>query len=540
MFFTFTKSMMRKTNYFILVALSIMALTACKKDKTSWNSKYKVVLVNDTLRLDNIVKDSLFADDGTGNLKLFFEKELLNFDFSNAVSIPDTVIVQKYSVSVNTYTVQPGFNFVNNVKDHTFDLKGAKLTFAGIKSGEVMLEVQNPYPTTAIFDVSLPKVKKGGIALSRKLTVSAGTQANPTKATVKVDVSDYDIDLTGTTGTGFNNLQSTLKITADPNGTAVQVTKYDTTNFKITFKDLKVNRAKGYFGNQKAAQSFDEQLAFFDKVSGLVAIEDYNLRLVLENSCKLEGMLKIAGIYNKNNSTGTSVALQHSIINNPVFVQSATGNWQSYQPFVRTFDFLPTNSNLSDFIGNLGSQFYGNLEIQLNPNGDTYSGWNELFADSYIKVKLKADMPLKIKLENLIFRDTFDFQLNNSTDKTHLKQGQLILEAINAYPIDLWATFDLLDENNQLVGTISSSEKLKSSTESSLTVNGLSCSKSQIHFAVTEEVATQLVLAKKIVVRLTANTYSNSSGSIPAVTTLPYNGFVTTKIYGDFGVKFKL
>ncbi len=513
-----------------------MALTACKKEKTSWNSTYKVVLVNDTLRLDNLVKDSLFADDGAGILKLSFERELLNFDFSNSVSIPDTVIVQKYNVAVNSFTVQPGFNFVNNVKDHTFDLRGAKLTFAGIKSGEVTLEVQNPYPTPAIFDVSLPKVKKDGIALSKKLTVGAGTQANPTKATVKVDVSDYVIDLTGTSGTGFNNLQSTLKVTADPNGTTVQVTKYDTTSFKVTFKDLKVNRAKGYFGNQKVQQSFDEQIAFFDKVSGLVAIEDYNLRLVLENSCKVEGMLKIAGIYNKNNSTGTSVALQHSLINNPIFVQSATGNWQNYQPFIRTFDFLPSNSNLSDFIGNLGSQFYGNLDIELNPNGDTYSGWNELFADSRIKVKLKADMPLKLKLENLIFKDTFDFNLNNSTDKTHLKQGQLILEAINAYPIDLLATFDFLDENNHVIGSVSSSEKVKSSTESSLTVNGLNCSKSQVSFALNEELATQLSSAKKIVVRLTTNTYSNNSG----MTTLPYNGFVTTKIYGDFDVKFKL
>lgn len=145
-------------------------------------------------------------------------------------------------------------------------------------------------------------------------------------------------------------------------------------------------------------------------------------------------------------------------------------------------------------------------------------------------------MPLKLKLENLIFKDTFDFNLNNSTDKTHLKQGQLILEAINAYPIDLLATFDFLDENNHVIGSVSSSEKVKSSTESSLTVNGLNCSKSQVSFALNEELATQLSSAKKIVVRLTTNTYSNNSG----MTTLPYNGFVTTKIYGDFDVKFKL
>ena len=533
---------MKNVNQISIFLLGCLTLfTSCKKDKTTWDSDYKLILINDTLKLENISKDSLFAQDGiTGDIRMSFEKEVLDFDISKEVSILDTTIVQKYGVAVNSYTVQPGFSFVNNVTDHAFDLRGAKLTLAGIKSGEITLEVQNPYETNAKFDVSLPKVKKDGVALKKTLSVAKGTQSNPTKGSIRVDISGYDIDLTGTNGTGFNSLQTVMKVTSDPNGPTIQITKFDTTTFNVTFKNLKVHRAKGYFGNQSINESFNENIPFFDKLSGIVAIEDYNLSIILENSCKLEGMFKIVDINSKNISTGNSVALQNEIIGNPIFIQSATGNWQNHQAFIRTFNFNPLNSNLSDFIGNLGSLISGNFELKLNPNGDTYAGWNELFSDSRIKVKLKADMPLKIKFDNLVFKDTFDIQLKNQLDKTHLRKGKLILEATNAYPVDMLASIELLDENNQVVGFVQSSDRIKSSTAGGFFYNGLTCSKSNVEFDLNEDLASKLGNVKKLVVRFKTNSYTATSGIVPAVTTLPYNGFIATKLYGDFGVKFKL
>ncbi len=533
---------MKKVKLFTVVLLGCLPLfTSCKKEKTSWDSDYKLIIINDTLMLENLSKDSLFAQDAiTGDVRLSFEKEVLDFDISDQVSIPDTTIIQKYGIAVNTYTVQPGFSFVNNVTDHVFDLRGAKLTLAGIKTGEITLEVENPYETNATFDVSLPKVKKGGVVLMRTLNVAKGTQSNPTKAFVNVDISNYDIDLTGTDGTGFNSLQTVLKVTSDPNGPTIQITKYDTTTFKATFKNLRVDHAKGYFGNQSISQSFNEKVPFFDKLSGIVAIEDYNLSLILENSCKLEGMLKILDINNKNTITGNSVALQNPIIGNPIFVQTATGNWQNHQPSIRMFNFNPLNSNLSDFIANLGSLMSGNIQLKLNPNGNTYSGWNELFSDSRIKVKLKADMPLKIKLEDLVFKDTFDIQLKNQLDKTRLTKGKLIMEATNAYPIDMIASLELLDENDHVIGVVNSSDRIKSSTEGSFYFNGLSCAKSTVKFELNEDLAGNLQNVKKLVVRFKANSYASNMGTIPSVTTIPYNGFIATKVYGDFGVKFKL
>lgn len=519
--------------------LLLLILTSCKKEKTSWDSNYKLVLVNDTLQFQNITKDSLFAAGGSGELRFSFEKELYNMDISEMVNIPDTTIIQKYVLSVNSINVPPGYSFVNQVKDHVFNMNGAKLTYAGVKSGTATLEVQNPYPTDATFDVSLPKVTKDNVALMKTFVVGKGTPANPTKASVTIDLSGYNINLTGTSGTSFNSIQTTLKITSDPNGQAVSVTNQDTTNFKATFKNLKVDRAKGYFGVMNNQQSFQNDVKFFDKLSGFVDISDYNMSLILENSCKIEGLMKVVNLSSYNKNTNTTVDLTHQIIGNPIFMEAATGDWWNVQSYQRTFTFLPNNSNLNSFLGNLGSQIKGNIELKINPNGDTYSGWNELFSTSRVKLKLKADMPIKIAMNNLQFKDTFAIDFKNQTEKTHIKNGKFILEATNAYPIEFTPTITFLDINNQVVGQLTTPSKVRASTGGTITYNGLTCEKSTVELELTEELAAKFSEAKKVVVNFKFNTIPAGVNPLETVY-LPYNGFIATKLFGDFGINFKL
>lgn len=517
----------------------LLAFTACKKEKTNWDSDYKLILVNDTLRLQNISKDSLFAAGGSGELRLSFEKDLFNFDVSEMVAIPDTTIVQKYGLTVNSYVVQPGFSFVNQVKSHVFDMQGAKMTFIGIKEGFATLEVQNPFETNATFELSLPKVKKNNVALQKTIVVGKGTVSNPTKAQITVDLSGYDIDLTDASGTAFNSLQTSMKVTSDPNGSSVEITKYDTTVFQASFTNLKIDRAKGYFGMLTSNSSFDKDIEFFNKLSGYVAIEDYNMSLILENSCKLEGLLKILNLSNFNTKTNTSVNLQHQIIGNPIFVESATGNWQSHQPYTRVFDFVTNNSNLSTFLGNLGSKIQGNLELKLNPNGDTYSGWNELYADSRLKLKLKADMPLKVTMIDLKFKDTFAINLKNQADKTHFKNGSFILDVTNAYPVEFTPTLTFINESGQSIGQVQVSSTIHSATGGSITYNGLICEKTKVEFVITEDLAAHLETANRVIVEFKASTIAGSSNPQEAVY-LPYNAFIATKLYGDFKINFRL
>lgn len=523
----------------LFIVLFVASLFSCRKEKASWNSDYQLILVNDTLRLNQISKDSLFEEDlNDGSLRLKFEKEVLNFNVFELIDIPDTTIVQKYGIAVNSYMVQPGFSFVNNAKDHAFDLGDTKLVFAGIETGKVKLEVENPYETKVKFEVSLPKVTKDGVILKKVFDVNKGTLGNPTKASVEVDISEYEIDLTGTSGTSFNKLQTVMKITSDPTGNTIEIDKYDTTVFTVKFNDLKLNRARGYFGQLSQEKSFYTKIDVIDKLEGLLDVQNINLGLKILNSCKLEGAVKVNAIINKNERTQSEVSLQHDIIGNSLLIQSATGNWQNHQAFERSFSVTSQNSNLGNFIGNLGGKITGSANLKLNPNGNTSAGWNELFTDSRLKVILSADMPLKLNVSNLVFKDTFQLNLKNQVNKTHVKSGKFILKASNAYPLDLTAGLTLLGENNQVIGVVNASQRIPASVEGTNSYQGLMYSTAELVFDINEELAGKLSEVKNVVIQLRTNSFSDISTN--GVTTLPYKGFIATKLYGDFGVKFKL
>lgn len=521
---------------FLFVFLFI--LLSCKKEDTSWNSAYKLILVNDTLDIQNLFKDSIFTDDGTGNTKLVLDKQLIDYNVFSLINLRDTTIVQKNAIGVNSLSVSAGYTFISNSEEQELQMGDIKLTRVSFSSGKILLSVTNPYETKVFYQISLPYVRKNGVPLQRSLELEKGTRQNPTKKSVEIDVSGYDLNLTGLNNNSYNKIPTALSATSDPTGPGIVATNYDTTTFTAQFKDIKMSYARGYFGNEIRNVSFNKELGFFNKVSGIVAIDQYNFDLEVTNTAKVEGQVVIQNILNKNISTNTQVNLQNPIIGTPILLQSATGNTQQLNPTKKIFHFDISNSNLSNFIANLGSQFLGNISLQLNPNGNTNSGWDEIFQNSGVQIRLKADMPIRIGLSDFIFRDTLDFKLDNQTNKTHLKKGKFILKVSNAYPIDLLASMILLDKNGNQIGQLSSSDRIKSSTEGNENFKGINFSKSEITMELPENLAAKLSQVENVVFIFKANTFSNSIAT-PKMTNIPYNAFISVKLFGDFDTQFK-
>lgn len=527
-------------NRLLLPLLIGLFFLGCKKEKTSWDSDYKLILVNDTLRINNLSKDSLFAADADSNLMLSFEKELLNFNFFDKVKIPDTTIHQKYALGVNSLEAAPGFSIVNQADDYYFDIKDVKLTNVTVKSGKIDFEVRNIFPTKVKLVIKFPKATLHHQSLQKIVEVEAGSKSSPTRKKATIDISGYNLDLRGKDNDYFNSLSSNIQLITDPNGKTVTVTKNDSTLIDIAFSNITLYGARGYFGQISSNETFDTSIPFFNNLSDLINIGAYNFDLILKNSCKVEGNLKVSEIKSTNIHTNNSVSLQHESIGNTIFMQAATGDWQQHTAFERTLHFSSINSNVDQIISNLGSRYSGNIFFQLNPYGNTNVGWNELFSDSKISVTMKANMPLTVGMSNLVFKDTFDFNVNNSIDKTHLKKGNLLLNISNAYPIDLLATIQLLDANGQSIGTVSVSDRILSSVEGASFQNGLRYSVSNVQLELSEEICTRLSEVKSIVVLLKSNTHSSQNVPPATPVKIPYNGFIGIKLFGDFGINFKL
>lgn len=518
----------------------LLSLTSCRKEKASWESNWTLPIVNDTLDLKNLVRDSLVGVNGSGFYQLEINRNILDLKMSDYIEIPDTTVIQKYAIASGTLNIPPGTSFVNNNKDHKFELKDAQLKKVKLSAGKISISVSNPINTKTIFTVKLPKAIKNGQAISKVFHAPAGTRANPSVVSETIDLSDYEIDLTGSSNGGYNLLQSVMVVQSDPEGNTVSIGKFDSTKFAVTMTNVKIAYARGYFGQLSIRDSTDLKIDFLDKITGgTIDLPFTNLKFIISNGIKVTAKATLNSIVNTNRF-GSSIALNSVHIGNPFYVESATGNWASFLASLKTLTFSSSDSNIEQFLENLGSKLTLKYYLQLNPNGNISAGWDEFFPESRLQVKLKANMPLSAALNNLTIQDTFAIDFKNQKDKSHIVAGKLKLKASNAFPLEGKVTVFLLDESGQIVESIPGSALIASSVYGAVPEAWqLQKNNSVVDFILSKSALSQMDQIKKIVVKVTLNTPSEAT-SLPHIVQIPEGAFMAIKIGTSFQLENQL
>lgn len=527
--------------FFIVFSLFISLLfVSCRKEKAIWESDWSLPLVSDTLNLKNLVTDSFLAVNGSGNYQLEINRNILDLNLSDYIEIPDTTIAQKYSIASGSLNVQPGTSFVNNNKDHLFDLQGAELKSVVISEGKIKISVENPIETKTIFTVKLPKAKKDGLAISKTFQAPAGTNANPSVTSAEINLAGYELNLTGTNGEGFNLLQSQMIVQTDESGVAVTVNNYDTTKFIIEMEGIKMNYARGYFGNLIVQDTSDLYVEFLDKItSGIFDLPATNIQFIISNGIKVSARATLNSLTNTNSYSGTSVTLNHPQIGVPFIINQATGTWDSFFASIRTILFTSSNSNVEQFIENLGAHQKLDFKLELNPYGNISGGWDEFFPDSKLQVQLKAQMPLSASLTNLTIQDTFDLNIDSDPNNTHIEAGKLKLKVSNAFPLQGEVKIFLLDAVGQLVETVSGSELIPSSVYGTLISGQLQKSDATIYFDLNSNTLSKINSIKKVVIKVVLNTpdvLTNNSNFV----LIPEGAFMAFKLGTAFQLENRL
>lgn len=523
--------------YKFLFLLSFLLLFSCRKDKTTWDTNWNLPLVNDTLTLSNLVRDSILETNGSGYYQLAINRNLLSLDINENLEIPDTVVQQKYAVSGNL-TVQPGFSFITNVKDHSFNVKGALLRRMVVAKGKIKLAIANPYATKTIFTIKLPKVKLNGQSISRTFHAAAGTRTNPSISTETIDIEGYEIDLSGTAGNDYNLLQSILEVQSDPNGNQIVATNLDSTQFSAELMGIKLSAARGYFGHQIFEESSDLNVDFLNKITGgSIDLVNTHLQFIVTNGIKVIGRATLKEISNYNARTNTTMSLLHPQIGIPIEIDGATGNAANLVQTSKAISFTATNSNIENFIENLGSKIQLKYKVELNPYGNISSGWDEFFPQSKLQVRLKGLMPLAIGMNNLTLQDTFKLNFKNEFVGSNVVEGNLKLRVNNAFPLQGQIKLSLLDEFGQLIETIDNTMLIASAGTSS-TVGVLPVVNSELNFPLSTATLAKIREVKNVVVRLVLNTPDISSSS--QVVTIPEGAFLGLKLGSSFKLATKI
>ena len=154
--------------FFFSVVLSIL-IFSCGREKTSWNSEWGFPIAYDTLTLVNYYNDSTLISKDGKSLNLNLSRTILNLEINDLIKIPDTLISQKNSLSINLTNLPPGINLINQEEEHDLNLNDIKLKKVRISLGIIKLKVFNPIGIKAFYTIQLPEQQKTGYYLNKPI-----------------------------------------------------------------------------------------------------------------------------------------------------------------------------------------------------------------------------------------------------------------------------------------------------------------------------------------------------------------------------------
>lgn len=519
---------------YITVLLLFLAISfGCKKKDLVWESDWAAPLVNDTLSLENLVNDSTLAANG-GFYELNLRRLLFDLNINDLLTIPDTTIEQNFTIAISSFVANPGFTFVSSTEEHEINIPDLELKKISLSKGYIDVQVLNPIPTTAIFEVTLPGVTKDGVTFSETYSAPPGTDANPGIVNKTIDLTGYSLDLTGSTGTASNRLMSVVKVSTSTSGPTVTITDQQVTKVVATFRDVEVFYAKGYFGNKVIEESDTVNLDLLNSYqSGLFDIGTTNLKFIIDNGIKVSANAKLKGLTSYNN-LNASLDLIHPLVHSNLVVNPASGYWNTLTPSETVIEANSGNSNIENFIENLGNKYKVDYRVELNPWGNVSGSSDEYFPNSKFRIFLEANMPLAFGMDDLVLQDTFDIDLDQGDNAVKIKSGKLILNAANSFPLSANVDLFLMDENNVQVAHITSSEPLQSGLFGSVEAPySLKTAHSEIEFMLDNATVEKLDQIKHVVVRARMNTIDPVTSTSQQIQ-IPEHAFLSLKIRSEF------
>jgi hypothetical protein len=527
---------LRVSLVFMLVFL-ITVSTSCRK-KASWDSDWVLPLINDRLDISKFVNDSTLEVNG-GYYYLNLKRNLYNFSLTDIVGIPDTTIDRTTSLSINSLNVTPGFEFYNVIEEHELNLQDMELKIIQLSGGYIDFELTNPVGTGVYITIEMPGITKNGVVLSKTFFMQGGSQNFPSSIDETINLEDYQIDLRGTQGTSFNTLQSRVKIKSDPNGVPVTVTNNHFFNIKAKFRDVSLYYARGYFGSRVLQDTTSFDLAALNNVvGGAIDIQNTSVKLILENGIKIDGLGAIHYLKNSNNQ-GNTVSLSGNGIGNTFTINQPTGSYGTLQPSVREFLFTSGNSNVEQFFENLGAKNEIAYNIRINPWGNTSGGWNEVYPQSRLRLAIEAQMPLSIQMDALTIRDTFELNMEQNKDKSHVASGMLHIDLDNAFPFSGKLKLLFLDENGAVLDIIDGVQNIESSLYGAVDSQGLMHKKSSLEVPFNNSLIDKINSIKNIVVEAVFDT-PNPNTSSNQMVGIPADAYLGIKAKAKFQLKMKV
>lgn len=450
---------MLKIKQIITLVLVSVLLFSCQKDfeRPNWDVDMLAPLVKTSLNLNHILSDSVLITNPDTSLKIVYKESIFDVGVDSLFKIPDTTITNIYTIPV-TSVAQPGSSFYSEAKEYSLNItNNVGLNYAIVESGfievEILSEIQENVEVTYI----IPSAIKNGDTLRLTETILAGSPGNPSSLKKKIDMSGYELDLTGISKTQINTLVTRAVGTVDSNAAGPVTLNFgDQILFNNTLIDIVPYFVRGYFGNQILNYKDTAEIDMLSKISGGLDLDEVNLDIEFNNGIGVDAQVVLNEFTTQNTSTTNTTSLTHSILGTPININRSTlthtipeVNYQNYNIAINT-----NNSNIDNLIELIPNQLIYNVDLNVNPLGNISGGNDFVFKDHVLETNLKVEFPLSLIASNLALQDTMDFSLPDKSETGRIIDGTLFLYADNGFPFDANIQLAMYDEYDNYIQTL--------------------------------------------------------------------------------------
>ncbi len=427
-------------------------------------------------------------------------------DTSNAI----LVTLKAHDMIVdNAMASFPSQNIIDEDQETQYNISGgAKLKTIKVKSGTLKLKINSTVKEKTHFSYTLPSAfGPNGETISFQEPVPAYVSGPPAAVLRTVNLAGYTINLQGVNGNKFNTFVNHLKVRIDSTGQAINISSADSIFIDYGLIDIIPEYVNGYLGQQIVDLGPDENtMDVFRKINqGTLHIEDLNVKLDIVNNLGAEGRVKISKLESVRSSTNTTIPLQSTqMMNTPILIARATDN--PLTPSVSSYSLNSSNSNIKSWLENLPDKVRYQLNIFLNPYGNTYNYGDFCYADSKVDINMTAEIPLSLIASNLTYYDTVSFDLSAINQLKHLKSGTFYLICENKMPLSADVSLVLLDENNFPVMSLTHGTQSILAGNPDATCKVVEPVKTILELPITEEEASKIRSTKRAIVKAVFNT----------------------------------
>ena len=318
---------------------------------------------------------------------------------------------------------------------------GMLLKNLDVDRGILQIHIEDKLNQDARVEINMPRTTKNGIPFSEQFTVKYKGATNTVFDTIYL-LNGYHFDLTGPDGQQSNSININYTAEGLKDGLPIQLDV-----FNATFKDLSFNFLDGYLGKLNLGSYNDSmQISIWENFkSGSIILEDPRINFTIDNSFGLPVKLTI------NNFTGSGVGgssnLGGDAVDNGIDVGAPT---DTTSPVITTEEINSGNSNLTNFLSITPLSINYKLELEANSENDT-TAYNFVSSTSELIGNLDLELPLKGRLDSVVFENTFDLDLGDAS-KVDLAIFKLYTE--NFFPLGIYMQVYFLNESGQVFDSL--------------------------------------------------------------------------------------